>query len=375
MIKVLNALAVATAALTLALGTGSAAHAKPVTDCPLAMTPYSLDTPLFDLLIDKRAKQLVADAGILTKLPPMLVREEAPSFATIISLRQVSRFFKLDAATLESLGSELAKLPLSGENIMARCARYAPDSPTPLAVPSGKPAMLVFEHSNGFRDAPSVAAAQAALRAIAERRGWTFVFTSNPGDITPANLRQFKAVFWNNVSGDVLTLGQRSALRSWIEGGGGFTAIHGSGGDPLFVWDWYADTLIGARFTGHVDEHQTARIIVDDGASPITKGISRDWSMLEEWYSFEKSPRGPGTNVLLSLDEASYEPTSAMRDLRMGDHPIAWTRCVGRGRSFYSAIGHRPETYSNPDHVRLLEQAISWTMGLVPSDCGKPLTK
>lgn len=375
MLKTTKALAAAIAAFAVAVGTGSPAHAKPVTDCPLAKAPYSLDTPLFDLLIDNRAKQLIADAGILAKLPPMLVREEAPSFATIISLRQVSGFFKLDPATLESMGGELAKLPLGDANIVARCARYAPDSQAPLAVPSGKPAMLVFEHSNGFRDAPSVEAAQAALRAIAERRGWTFVFTSNPGDITPANLRQFRAVFWNNVSGDVLTLGQRSALRSWIEGGGGFTAIHGSGGDPLFVWDWYADTLIGARFTGHVDEHQTARIVVDDDASPITRGISRDWSMLEEWYSFEKSPRGPDTNVLLSLDEASYKPTSAMRDLRMGDHPIAWTRCVGRGRSFYSAIGHRPETYSNPDHVRLLEQAISWTMGLAPSDCGKPRTK
>ena len=375
MSKTSNTVLTAMAAFAVAIGAAPPAHAGPVTDCPLATTPYSLDTPLFDLLIDKRAKQLVANAGILAKIPPTLVREEAPSFATILSLRQVVRFFKLDASAVESLGNELARLPLSSENTAARCARYMPDSPAPLAVPSGKPAMLVFEHSNGFRDAPSVEAAQAALRGIAERRGWTFVFTSNPGDITLANLRQFKAVFWNNVSGDVLTLGQRSALRSWIEGGGGFTAIHGSGGDPLFVWDWYADTLIGARFTGHVDEHQTARILVDDVTSPITRGISGDWSMLEEWYSFEKSPRGPDTHVLLRLDETSYNPTSAMRDLRMGDHPIAWTRCVGRGRSFYSAIGHRPETYSNPDHVRLLEQAISWTMGLVPSNCGKPLDK
>lgn len=375
MITMLNLLTGAAALVIVALGTVSAAHAKPVTDCPLAMVPYSLDTPLFDVLIDKRARNMVADAGILAKLPPMLVREEVPSFATIVSLRQVSRIFKHDAPATERLGIELARLPLSSANAVGRCARYAPDSPTPLTVASGRPAMLVFEHSTGFRDATSVEAAQAALRTMAERRGWAFAFTSNPGDITAANLRQFKAVFWNNVSGDVLTLRQRSALRTWVEGGGGFAAIHGSGGDPLYLWDWYADTLIGARFTGHVDEHQTARIIVDDDASPVTRGISRDWSMLEEWYSFEKSPRGPGTNVLLRLDEASYNPTSAMGDLRMGDHPVAWTRCVGRGRSFYSAIGHRPESYSNPDHVRFLEQAIFWTMGLVPSECGKPITK
>ena len=59
----------------------------------------------------------------------------------------------------------------------------------------------------------------------------------------------------------------------------------------------------------------------------------------------------------------------------MGDHPIAWTRCVGDGRSFYSAIGHRPETYSEPHHVQLLEQAIAWAAGMGETQCraGKEL--
>jgi type 1 glutamine amidotransferase len=50
------------------------------------------------------------------------------------------------------------------------------------------------------------------------------------------------------------------------------------------------------------------------------------------------------------------------QDLRMGDHPIAWTRCVGRGRSFYSAIGHRPQTYSDPTYRTMLESAIGWAV-------------
>jgi len=49
------------------------------------------------------------------------------------------------------------------------------------------------------------------------------------------------------------------------------------------------------------------------------------------------------------------------QNLRMGDdHPLAWTNCIGKGRMFYSAIGHRPETYSEPNHVTLLESAITW---------------
>ena len=51
------------------------------------------------------------------------------------------------------------------------------------------------------------------------------------------------------------------------------------------------------------------------------------------------------------------------QDLRMGDHPIAWSRCVGKGRSFYSAIGHKPESYSDPRHQQLIQDAIRWTAG------------
>jgi type 1 glutamine amidotransferase len=53
----------------------------------------------------------------------------------------------------------------------------------------------------------------------------------------------------------------------------------------------------------------------------------------------------------------------------MGDHPIAWTRCVGNGRAFYSAIGHRPEGYAEPHYVALLEQATVWAAGSGETRC------
>jgi len=57
------------------------------------------------------------------------------------------------------------------------------------------------------------------------------------------------------------------------------------------------------------------------------------------------------------------------QDLRMGDHPIAWAKCIGDGRSFYTAIGHRPESYSEPHVVKLLEQAITWAAGTGETRC------
>ena len=86
--------------------------------------------------------------------------------------------------------------------------------------------------------------------------------------------------------------------------------------------------------------------------------------MNDEWYSFKTNPRSAGATVILTLNEGSYKPDGMMgQNLRMGaDHPLAWTNCIGKGRMFYSAIGHRPETYSQPQHVTLLENAVDWAV-------------
>ena len=237
--------------------------------------------------------------------------------------------------------------------------------PPKLAIPKGKPRLLLFEKMTGFRDGPSVEAANRALRTMAQRNGWALVVTDKGGAISPAILKNFDAVIWNNVSGDVLTLTQRQALKTWIETGGGFVGFHGSGGDPVYFWDWYVDTLIGARFAGHpvAQQFQDARIVVED-KSAIGRELAPGWTMNDEWYSFKTSPRTTGAHVIATLDEATYSPKGlGTQDLRMGDHPIAWTKCVGNGRSFYSAIGHRPESYAESHHLTLLERAIEWAAG------------
>jgi len=199
---------------------------------------------------------------------------------------------------------------------------------------------------------------------MAQRNGWGLVVTDKGGAITPAILKNFNAVIWNDVSGDVLTLRERAALQNYIESGGGWVGFHGSGGDPAYFWPWYADTLIGARFLGHPDhpQFQNAKILIEDRKSSITQGLPPSWIMKDEWYSFRSDPRSSGAHVIAKLDESSYSPKGWHNvDLRMGDHPIAWTKCIGKGRAFYSAIGHRPETYSEPHYAKLLEQAIIWS--------------
>jgi type 1 glutamine amidotransferase len=324
-------------------------------------------TPLLDLMLNPAAKQIVDHhlPGFLSKMPPMLVATTPPTLADILTIESIaSEFSPIPKATLDAIDKDLAQLPLTREQAVVRCARYDHTPPTlPLELPH--PAILVFAKSNGFRDGPSVNGVQAAIKAMAERRHWQLTFIDNAAVFNSAALKHFDAVIWNNVSGDVLTNAQRRDFQAYIEDGGGFAAVHGSGGDPFCDWDWYADTLIGARFLSHPmsPQFQEAKLKVADPQHPIVQGLALEWTMSDEWYSFKSNPRAKGAHILVTIDETTYKPVSGSHDLRMGsDHPIAWTQCIGKGRSFYSAIGHRPESYSEPNTAKLIEQGIAWAL-------------
>jgi len=360
-----NAAIVATALLGMAL-TGEAAAARPVTDCPLRDTPFSADSPLVDLLLSPAAKAVLDQHGArsLAKLPPIFGSTTPPTFTAILTLRTANMLTGLKPSAMPEIDAQLRALPVTQADRIARCARYDNDVPAFTLAP-GKRHLLLFEKINGFKDVPSVDAAHKAFADMAARKGWDIVATDKGGAINPATLKRFDAVIWNNISGDVLTLAQRKALRDYLNAGGGFVAVHGSAGDPAYFWDWYADRLIGARFIGHPmgPQFQEARIVANK-AHPLAKALPAEWRMTDEWYSFSTDPRRVGAKVVLTLDERTYKPVgTAGADLRMGDHPLAWTNCIGprkRGRMFYSAIGHLPATYGRAEYVTLLEAAIDW---------------
>jgi type 1 glutamine amidotransferase len=229
------------------------------------------------------------------------------------------------------------------------------------------PAILIFTRANGYKH-DSIPAATAALTAIARQEGWEATVSDDPGVFDPEGLKRYAAVVWNNTSGTVLDARQAEAFRRYVEGGGGFVGVHGAGGDPAYAWPWYVQILIGAQFIAHPGppyspQFQTARLKVEDRSQPASRGLPKAWSRTDEWYSFAASPRGK-VRVLVSLDEGSYRPIGYNgKDIRMGDHPIVWQHCVGRGRAFFSAMGHRPEAYAEPAYRELLKGALEWAVG------------
>lgn len=346
----------------------SALAAPAVTDCPMRDAPFSARSPLIDILLNPRAKELLQkySAGDLSRVPASIFGTKPPTYAAILTPSDV-RFTGIPVDRLPQLDAELRRVPVTADDKRLRCQRY--DNEVPTLTPAGrsKLRLLVFEKINGFRDEPSVNAAHAALATMSERKGWSVTFTEKGGAFNARTLAQVDAVVWNNISGDVLTLSQRQALKAFLRAGGGFSAVHGSAGDPVYYWDWYADKLIGARFAGHpmAPQFQEARIIVSTD-HPVAQAarLPREWRMTDEWYSFRTSPRAAGAKVIASLDEQSYTRKGATPEVRLdmgADHPVAWTNCLGRGRVFYSAIGHLPQTYSQPQANALLEAGIEWT--------------
>ncbi len=233
----------------------------------------------------------------------------------------------------------------------------------------GQNTILIFSKTNGYREDPAIDASNNALVAIARKRGWPAFVTENAAVMNAEQLGRFKLAIWNNTSGDVLTEPQRAAFKTWLENGGAFLGTHGAGGDPRYEWAWYPETLIGAQFTSHSTQ-QLGTIRIEDTKSPITQGLPAVWqrTVRDEWYAFKDNPRAkPGFHILAVADESTYDPG---RSTMGTDHPMVWTHCVGKGPVFYSAIGHGAETYSEPNHLRLLENGIAWALGLSgPTGC------
>ena len=233
------------------------------------------------------------------------------------------------------------------------------------------PAVLVFSKTNAFIHKEAIPAAEAMFKKLGEKNGWSVYVTENGAVHNTEDLAKFDVIVWNNVTGDVLNATQQQALKKYLQAGGGWIGLHGTG-DSSSSWTWLKDSLVGAEFTAHPfpNQFQQATMHIEHNNDPIVAHLGDEWVRTDEWYSFVESPRKKGMQVLATLDESTYSPNFSGEDLSMGaDHPIIWKHCLGEGRALYSALGHTAESYEEPDHVTLLEHAVEWAGGLEGNDC------
>ncbi len=231
------------------------------------------------------------------------------------------------------------------------------------------PAILVFSKTNGFRHREGIEGAKTMFESLAEEHDWLMYYTENGAVFSAKNLQLFDVVIWSNTTGPALTEDQSLAFRAYLEGGGGFVAIHSAGDASHSSWSWYQDEVIRAKFTGHslLPQVQLAKVTIEASSHPAMAHFPVEWEHEDEWYCFEQSPRAR-VDVLATIDEEGMTMLSIdmrdgakIRDLSMGDdHPVIWSHTVGEGRVFYSALGHYASTYEKPEIRTMLEQAVIW---------------
>ncbi len=220
---------------------------------------------------------------------------------------------------------------------------------------------LVFSKTAAFRHA-SIPAGIALIQELGAANGFTVDATEDAAVFSAMSLAQYQVVVWLNTSGDVLDAAQQTAFESYVRGGGGYVGVHAAS-DTETGWPFYGELLGNdAWFLNH-PPIQTATVLVEVGDHPSTSHLPASFSFLDEWYNFQANPR-PAVTVLLAVDEASYNPGPGA----MGDHPITWCHAVDAGRAWYSNLGHRIETYSDPAFQPLLLGGIRWAAGLVFAD-------
>lgn len=220
--------------------------------------------------------------------------------------------------------------------------------------------ILIVSKTSSWRHIEHIPHSNAVLSGIAKELGRPTFVTENAAVFSDALLKRFSVIVLNSTNGMFLTPDQGAALERFVARGGGLVALHAAG-DSSFKNDWYDSTLMGGvKFIGHPggsDQFQNAKITLNDPKHPILAGVTIPWSPRDEWYSFSGDPAKAGMTVLASIDEASYKPGK----IAMGaSHPVIWINARTKGRVVYSALGHDPQAYDDPNYRRILTNAIRW---------------
>jgi type 1 glutamine amidotransferase len=234
----------------------------------------------------------------------------------------------------------------------AGCGSSATPSPSPSGSAAGPVRVLLFTATAGFRH-DSIATARQTMSSMASSSGEFVVTTSEDvTDLGQARLAQFDVLMFGMTTGELpLNAEQKTAVLAFVNGGRGFIGTH-SATDTLYTWPEYGE-LVGAYFKEH-PWTQIATVTVEDRAHPTTAGLGASFQINEEFYTFRENPR-PNVHVLLSLDTASVGAA--------GDHPLAWTRSVGAGRMYYTALGHFPATWTDSGFQAQIRAAVKWVAG------------
>ena len=262
----------------------------------------------------------------------------------------------------------------------------------PTAVPKKPRKVLIYAVSHGPHRF-AIPTAKVIFDKLGDQTGaFTAVISEDLANFEPDALKQFDAVCFINTTGEVfcrpierdlfdkLTQDQKKQqvdnadrlvknLTDYVRNGGGFFGVHAAT-DTLKKSPAYGE-MIGAYFGGHPwNGGQTVSVRVERPDHPLCRNVfdKEGFSITDEIYQMEAPYSRDKVTVLTSVVvERSEEPSKPLtREDK--DYPQSWIKSYGKGRVFYSALGHNTGVYSNPLVLKHWLAGLQYALGDIEVD-------
>lgn len=230
--------------------------------------------------------------------------------------------------------------------------RYTRDPNAKTKGKDGKEMLVLDKYSNDFRS----------------KTGFS-VGREHCGRINKDTLKNFDAVLFFT-TGNPLTKDELVDLETWVKAGGAFAGTH-CATDTLYGTTYGA--LVGGYFDGH-PWHQKIKVKVEDPKHAAGTGFKDGDEITDEIYQFRDAPYSrENLHIILSVDNSSIDVSKGKR--KDQDYAIAWCQQIGKGRSFYTSLGHRKEVWKDARFQAHLLGGLKWTVGQAPGDAAPSARK
>lgn len=144
---------------------------------------------------------------------------------------------------------------------------------------------------------------------------------------------------------------QEKALLEAVKSGVGIAGWHGGLGDSFRNNTEY-QFMVGGQWVAHPGGVIDYSVQITNKKDPVTKGLS-DFKMHSEQYFVHVDP-----NVKV-LATTTFDDKSASW---IGGNviPVVWKKQYGKGRVFYSSLGHVATDYNVPEALEIQKRGIRW---------------
>ncbi len=153
---------------------------------------------------------------------------------------------------------------------------------------------------------------------------------------------------------------QVSNLLGAVASGVGIAGWHGCMGDSFRTSTDY-QFMVGGQWVSHPGRFIDYEVNIVDPDDPITTGLE-DFKMWSEQYYMHVDPSNEvlATTTFKGDQEISIVAPYDSPWIAGCVMPVVWKRMWGRGRVFYSSLGHKLDDFDVPEVLEITKRGMLW---------------